>query len=128
MNFKILILEEAKSDVRESIAWYKNINPMLSKRFVNSFNNSVKQIKENPFRFQIRYDEIRVVLLKTFPYLIHFSIDNEIIVIKAVLHTSRNSKINKITKIKIKIIIKISKETKIKKIKITIPKINRTVI
>ncbi len=39
-----------------------------------------------------------------------------------------NSKINKITKIKTKIIIKISKETKIKKIKITIPKINRTVI
>ena len=96
MNFKIIILEEAKSDVRESIAWYKNINPMLSKRFTNSFNNSVKQIKENPFRYQIRYDEIRVVLLKTFPYLIHFSIDNETIVIKAVLHTSRNSKINKI--------------------------------
>ena len=96
MNFKILILEEAKSDVRESIAWYKNINPMLSKRFANSFNNSVKQIKENPFRYQIRYDEIRVILLKTFPYLIHFNIDNEIIVIKAVLHTSRNSKINKI--------------------------------
>ena len=128
MNFKIIILEEAKSDVRESIAWYKNINPMLSKRFANSFNNSVKQIKENPFRYQIRYDQIRVVLLKTFPYLIHFSIDNEIIVIKAVLHTSRNSKINKITKIKTKIIIRISKETKIKKIKITILKINRTVI
>ena len=96
MNFKIIILEEAKSDVRESIAWYKNINPMLSKRFATSFNNSVKQIKENPFRYQIRYDEIRVILLKTFPYLIHFNIDNEIIVIKAVLHTSRNSKINKI--------------------------------
>lgn len=96
MSFKILILEEAKSDVRESIAWYKNINPMLSKRFANSFNNSVKQIKDNPFRYQIRYDEERVILLKTFPYLIHFSIDNETIVIKAVLHKSRNSKINKI--------------------------------
>lgn len=96
MNFKILILEEAKSDVRESIAWYKNINPILSKRFANSFKNSVKQIKENPFQYQIRYDEVRVVLLRTFPYLIHFSIDNETIVIKAVFHTSRDSKINKL--------------------------------
>ena len=96
MNFKILILEEAKSDVRESITWYKNINPILSKRFANSFNNSVKQIKKNPFQYQIRYDEVRVVLLRTFPYLIHFSIDNETIVIKAVFHTSRDSKINKL--------------------------------
>ena len=96
MNFKIIILEEAKSDVRESITWYKNINPILSKRFSNSFNNSVKQIKENPFQYQIRYDEVRVVLLRTFPYLIHFSIDKETIVIKAVFHTSRDSKINKL--------------------------------
>ena len=96
MNFKIIILEEAKSDVRESITWYKNINPILSKRFDNSFNNSVKQIKENPFQYQIRYDEVRVVLLRTFPYLIHFSIDKETIVIKAVFHTSRDSKINKL--------------------------------
>ena len=96
MNFKIIILEEAKSDVRESITWYKNINPILSKRFANSFNNSVKQIKENPFQYQIRYDEVRVVLLRTFPYLIHFSIDKETIVIKAVFHTSRDSKINKL--------------------------------
>lgn len=96
MNFKIIILEEAKSDVRESITWYKNINPILSKRFANSFNNSVKQIKENPFQYQIRYDEVRVVLLRTFPYLIHFSIDKETIVIKAVFHTSRDCKINKL--------------------------------
>uniref|UniRef100_UPI004049AC05 type II toxin-antitoxin system RelE/ParE family toxin n=1 Tax=Flavobacterium sp. TaxID=239 RepID=UPI004049AC05 len=96
MNFKIIILEEAKSDVRESITWYKNINPIFSKRFTNSFSNSVKQIKENPYQYQIRYDEVRVVLLRTFPYLIHFSIDNETIVIKAVFHTSRDSKINKL--------------------------------
>ena len=71
-------------------------NSTLGDFIITYRSNSVKQIKDNPFRFQIRYDEIRVVLLKTFPYLIHFSIDNETIVIKAVIHTSRNSKINKI--------------------------------
>jgi len=96
MNFSIIILEGAKIDVRESINWYKNINPILSKRFANAFNNSIKKIKENPFQYQIRYDDVRIILLKTFPYLVHFSVDNDNIVIKAVLHTSRNSKINKL--------------------------------
>lgn len=69
------MFEKVSLGIKTSIQYFQ-------KRFANSFNNSVKQIKENPFRYQIRYDEIRVVLLKTFPYLIHFSIDNEIIVIK----------------------------------------------
>lgn len=96
MNFNIIILEGAKIDVRECINWYKNINPILSKRFANAFNNSIKKIKENPFQYQIRYDNVRIILLKTFPYLVHFSVDNDKIVIKAVLHTSRNSEINKL--------------------------------
>ena len=93
MNFKILILEEAKSDVRESIAWYKNINPMLSKRFANSFKESLKIIKSNPLLFQIRYDKTRVALIENFPYLIHFNSYDNIIVIKAIFHTSRNTEI-----------------------------------
>lgn len=96
MSFNIIILKEAKSDLRESINWYKNINPMLAKRFVNSLNNSLLQVKENPFKYQIRYDYVRVVLLKTFPYLIHFSIENQTVVVKAIFHSSRDSKLNKL--------------------------------
>lgn len=34
----------------------------------------------------------RVALIETFPYLIHFEIDKKAILIKAIMHTSRNSK------------------------------------
>jgi hypothetical protein len=53
----------------------------------------MKIIRVKPHLYQIRYDETRVALTQTFPYLIHFEIDKKEIVVKAIVHTSRNSKI-----------------------------------
>lgn len=94
MKFKIVILEEAKSDFREIFNWYKKINPKLSKRLYISFKESLKLLRKNPLIFQIRYDENRIIVLKTFPYLIHFSIKENTISIKAIYHSSRDSKLN----------------------------------
>jgi len=49
-------------------------------------------IKENPKACAKKYDEVRTAVLNTFPFLIHYTIDQiqNIIVITAVLHTSRN--------------------------------------
>jgi hypothetical protein len=94
MNYKIFIVEEAKIDFRESLFWYKNVDPKLAKRFHISIKESLLIIKKNPFHFQIRYDDVRIIMLTTFPYLIHYSIHKNSIVIKAIYHSSRDSKLN----------------------------------
>ena len=96
MNYKMIILAEARLDFKKSFEGYKDIHPKLGERFKNSFKESLKIIKSNPLSFQIRYKNNRVILLEKFPYLIHFSVDDKLIQIKAVFHTSRNSEINKI--------------------------------
>ncbi|MFK7114261.1 type II toxin-antitoxin system RelE/ParE family toxin [Flavobacterium oreochromis] len=93
MNYKIIILNEAKTDFRESYIWYKEISPKLAKRFQNSFKKSVSVLSINPLHFQIRYDDVRVIMLTAFPYLIHYSINNDKIIIKAIYHSSRNSEL-----------------------------------
>lgn len=95
MSYKVVIIDEAKLDFREALNYYKVINPKLSKRFNQSFKESLKIIKEKPELFQMRFDDVRVNMLKTFPYLIHYTICGDIIVIKAILHSSRNSKLNR---------------------------------
>lgn len=95
MAYKIIILDKAKLDVTESVKWYDNISKTLWKRFLSSFKTSVNIIYQNPYSYQIRYDDVRLFILKTFPYLIHFSVDGNLIIIKAVLHTSRDSEINR---------------------------------
>ncbi len=94
MNYKIVIIDEAKIDFKETLFWYKNIDSKLAKRFHLSFKESLAIIKKNPFHFQIRYNDVRIIMLTTFPYLIHFTVGKNDIVIKAIYHSSRNSKLN----------------------------------
>ena len=94
MNYRIVIIDEAKIDFNESLFWYKNINPKLAKRYHQSFKESLGIIKKNPLHFQIRYNEVRIIMLTTFPYLIHFTVYKNIIVIKAIYHSSGDSKLN----------------------------------
>ena len=94
MNYKIVIIDEAKIDFRESFFWHINISPKLAKRYRQSFKESLGIIKKNPFHFQIRYNEVRIIMLTTFPYLIHFTVYKNVIVIKAIYHSSRDSKLN----------------------------------
>jgi hypothetical protein len=94
MNYKIVIIDEAKLDYKEALNYYKDINPKLGKRFNQSFKDSLDIIKKKPELFQIRFENVRIKMLKTFPYLIHFAIYDNLIVIKAIYHSSRNSKLN----------------------------------
>ncbi len=93
MGYKLTLLPLAKKDLEEIAAWYEGIQKNLGKRFLNSIKEEMKVVKEKPLLYQIRYDKTRVALIETFPYLIHFEIDKKEIVIKAIIHTSRNTKI-----------------------------------
>lgn len=95
MNYKVVIVDEAKLDFREALKYYKDINHKLSRRFNQTFKESLKIIKEKPELFQIRFEDVRIKVFKTFPYLIHYTIYEDLIVIKAILHSSRNSKLNR---------------------------------
>lgn len=93
--YNAIILPEAKEDIRESAIWYNSISFGLGKKFTSEIKEEINFIKQNPNSSNIRYDDIRTRVLNTFPYMIHYIVDetNETIVVLAVLHTSRNPKI-----------------------------------
>ncbi len=93
--YKSVILPLAKQDIKEAAGWYNEHQPGLGKRFTAHLKKTVLYIRQNPKAVAIRYDDTRTILLDTFPYLIHFSIDDDkhIIIISAVLSTSRDPEI-----------------------------------
>lgn len=93
MNYKLTILPLAKIDLEEIASWYETIDKNLGKRFLKCIKEEIRILRVKPLLYQIRYDETRVALIQTFPYLIHFEIDKKEIVIKAIIHTSRNTKV-----------------------------------
>ena len=56
MNYKIVIIDEAKIDFKEALLWYKKIDPKLAKRFHLSFKESLVIIKKNPFQIPYNND------------------------------------------------------------------------
>jgi plasmid stabilization system protein ParE len=92
MAFKVLILEEAKRDIKEARTYYKKIFPSLSKRFTADLKNTITGIQDRPFSWGFRFDKFRTANFSVFPYQVHYVIVevDRSIVIFAVLHSYRN--------------------------------------
>jgi mRNA-degrading endonuclease RelE of RelBE toxin-antitoxin system len=92
MNYRVIYAPEVKTDLQESIDWYNDKLPGLGARFFQNVKEQLDYIEKNPYAVAIRYDEIRCIKVKAFPYLIHFKVEKETNTIKiiAVFNTSRN--------------------------------------
>jgi len=93
--FQVVILPLAKKDIHEAAQWYQTKQPGLGKKFVGEVRSKVSFIERNPMACAKKYDNVRTAVLNSFPFLVHYTIDEikNAIVISAVLHTSRNPKI-----------------------------------
>ena len=91
MVFIIVIDPLAIRDVQEAINYYDEQLAGLGKRFENELNKNLNLLEKNPY-LRIRYDSVRCLPLKNFPYLVHFTIDDNknTVRIRAVFHTSLN--------------------------------------
>ena len=93
MNYKLKILPRAKLDLKEIAVWYdEEVQKGLGKKFLSSVKTEMALVQNNLLIFQTKYDNNKTILVKSFPYLIHYEIINSHIVVKAVLHTARNPK------------------------------------
>lgn len=90
--FKAVLLPLAKQDIEKSAKWYNSRQEGLGNRFVNEVYSKVSFICENPEASAVRYDNVHCAVMETFPFMIHYFIDNPTkkIVIAAVFHTSLN--------------------------------------
>jgi plasmid stabilization system protein ParE len=93
--YKSLILPLAKEDVRDAVRWYNKQSPGLGRKFTQEVRDIVRYIRQNPQACNIRYNDVRTAVLKVFPFMLHYTIDqsSKMIIISAVLHTSRDPEV-----------------------------------
>lgn len=91
MNFEVLLEPLAMEDIQQAIFFYDGEQRVLGKKFELELHDNFQLLASNPF-FQLRYDSVRCMPLKKFPFMIHFTIDEEkrTVIIRAIFHTSRN--------------------------------------
>ncbi len=87
---RVIIRREAKSDLREAKAWYRNISRELSSDFVRRVDDAIALARERPLAFQLVHRTFRRILVHRFPYALFYHADETRIVVVAVLHQARD--------------------------------------
>ena len=97
MPFKVEILKRANLEIEEAYLYYESIQNCLGIKFILEYENYLNTLYKIPF-FEQKYNSIRVLPLKKFPYSIHFSVNEteKIVVIHAVTCDYQNPETLKI--------------------------------
>ncbi len=82
---------QVRLDLIEATGFYQRVSNDLKLQFLFRVGEARSLIAKNPQFFPVRYaGKIRTILLKQFPYHIHFSFDdNDTIVIYAIIYVGR---------------------------------------
>jgi len=83
----------AEKNVEEALDWYEDQRRGLGLEMLSEFDLAIEFLKESPFSFPVRYSNKRICKVgKRFPYFIHYSIIENMVLIKAVFHGKRDPK------------------------------------
>ncbi|MBK6834955.1 MAG: type II toxin-antitoxin system RelE/ParE family toxin [Bacteroidetes bacterium] len=92
--YSLIILEEAKQEWFDATLYYESKQKGLGERFTLAVEEHFDIITETPKHFNKIKKEYRQVLVKRFPFLIIYRIDElqQAVVITSVFHSKRNPK------------------------------------
>lgn len=92
MKYKVLLEPGAIEDLQQAIDFYNAKRPSQGGKFKKVVIQHLNTLKVNPF-FILRYDNIRCLPVKKYPYLIHFTIleDENKVEVRAISHTSSDN-------------------------------------
>ena len=80
---------EALAEYEDAARYYLECQRGLELRFIECVERAIRQIVQTPERWRIFEADIRRCLTKVFPYAVLYTIENEHILIVAVMHCHR---------------------------------------
>ncbi|MCO6482691.1 MAG: type II toxin-antitoxin system RelE/ParE family toxin [Flavobacteriales bacterium] len=87
--YALVVRDEAQEEAEAIKLWYEGQSPGLGERFTNALERTLRQIRDTP-SFQVRKGIYRHVLVRGFSrYRVVYTVDDDVITIYQVRHTSR---------------------------------------
>lgn len=86
---KIEFHPEAIAEFRDAAKYYEKQQHGLGSRFTNAIETAVARIVESPANWRVIEDDVRRYLTKVFPYAVLYSIEDDYILIVAIMHCHR---------------------------------------
>lgn len=89
-GYRIEAEPSVDADIEAAFDWYESEEPGLGFEFVDELRHAYRRILNGPFKYQELRSGIRRAITRRFPYAIYFSVEDEVVVVVAVLHTARD--------------------------------------
>jgi plasmid stabilization system protein ParE len=86
---KYVFHPEALTEYSEAVQYYVERRLELAQAFINAVEDAVNRIRKSPTLWQIIDEDVRRCLTRRFPYAILYTIEEDYILILAVMHCSR---------------------------------------
>ena len=85
-------LSAAEDEFLNSVAFYLGESPQAAERFVNEVESAVEELSRDPNLYPVYEDIVRRKVLNAFPFSIYYFIENDEVVIVAIMHNKRRPK------------------------------------
>jgi hypothetical protein len=89
---KVVVRPLAEIDLKEAFDWYELQQPGLGTKFISFVDKKIEFISSNPFRCPTKFKNIRVALVERFPFVIHYLLNDDKVIIISIYYTSRSVK------------------------------------
>nr|VFJ48015.1 MAG: Plasmid stabilization system protein ParE [Candidatus Kentron sp. DK] len=89
---KVHLRPEAEADTEEAARWYEQQCGGLGDGFLDEISRILGVISDNPDRYPVVHGDTRRALVRRFPFGIYYRVEEEAIVVVAVMHGSRHPK------------------------------------
>jgi plasmid stabilization system protein ParE len=87
---EVLVRPAAAADLQDALDWYEKQSPGLGSAFREAIRDKLRDIADNPMRYQVVHRDTRRALLRRFPYALYYRVYPGIVVVVACMHGRRN--------------------------------------
>lgn len=86
---KVRLLLPADEEFAEAALFYYDKSPQVARRFKRVVEESLRSIGSTPKRYRRYSRDIRVKVVRGFPYSIFYSVDPEEVIVVAIAHDAQ---------------------------------------
>ena len=85
----VRLIQEAETELREAALYYEEQQGGLGAEFVHDIRAALQMIQRAPEMWPVRGSGMRRYLIARFPFLVHYRVESERILVVAIAHGNR---------------------------------------
>jgi plasmid stabilization system protein ParE len=90
VKLPLIVNPEAEADLDEATRWYEAQRPGLGGELLDCVHEAFVRLRTSPLLHAKVFQELRLALVRRFPYAVIYRADDDQVTVIAVYHTSRN--------------------------------------